>query len=136
MYEPSYDDRANALVFLSAVDEGRDVLAMASNAFVCGKLQNPEKMAGLIGRYAPFAPAIALGFDHVIQSIDGASIALMVPDDVNPQHALPGVVFLGLSLAELAAIETLELAGWHRRRIEIEVLVGAARLKASTFIKK
>jgi len=119
MYQAHYDAGARALLFVDGEKDERDYLTMGTNVFVCGGLMNPAKMGALIGRNAPFAPAIADGYTH--RHIE--SNPFMLPDD-DPAAALLGVVYLGLTAEEVAWVETLELDGGYRRQIPLEVRVG------------
>ncbi|HPQ69428.1 MAG TPA: gamma-glutamylcyclotransferase [bacterium] len=119
MYQAHYDVDARALLFVDGEKNAGDYLTMGINVFVCGGLMNPVRMGGLIGRNAPFAPAIADGYTH--RHVEASPF--MLPDD-DPSAALLGVVYLGLSSAEVARVETLELDGGYRKQIPLEVRVG------------
>ncbi len=116
--------------------EQKDYFDSGHNVFVCGALQNPAKMASVLGRDAPFAPAVSLGFYRETQSINGRNIPFMIDDLGDSRRPLTGVVWVALSDADLGRIEELELAGDLRERIAIEVLVGERRVQAFTYVKK
>ncbi|HPM76867.1 MAG TPA: hypothetical protein PK961_07230 [bacterium] len=130
MYQAHYDADARALLFVDGEKEAGDCLTRGTNVFVCGGLMNPVRMGGLIGRNAPFAPAIADGYTH--RHIE--TIPFLLPDD-DPAAALLGVVYLGLSAEEVAQVETLELDGGYRRKIPLEVRVGDRICPAISYAK-
>ncbi len=134
MYQPVYDARANALIFVDDFVQKRDYLDGDVNVFVCGGLQDPDKMASLIERAAPFAPATAIGFEHIHEDVDNAPVAFMVPSQ-NEHAVLPGVLWLDLKTADLDRIETIELHGNLRRRFNISVRVGAKTVDAITYVR-
>ena len=102
---------------------------------MCGALQNPKKMTALLGRSAPFAPAAAAGYERTVEVICDQPIPLMAPS-ADPSRVLTGVVWFGLTDADLAAIETLELDGGHRQRVNIRVEVGTRSIEAFTYVRK
>jgi hypothetical protein len=104
------------------------------NVFVCGALQSPSKMVPLLGRRAPFAPAVARGYWHTSEKIKEKNIPFMVPSD--PQRVLTGVVWLDLTEQEVRKIETIELDGSFRKSVVIEIQVGDRTIEAITYIKK
>ena len=134
MYQPVYDQRANALIFVDDFVEGQDYLGGEVNVFVCGALQDPDKMASLIDRRAPFAPATAVGFEHIHDQIDGAPVAFMVPSQ-DPHAILTGVLWLDLTPGELERIEALELRGNLRQRGGIVVHVGGKLVDGITYMR-
>lgn len=135
MHRIHYDAEGNTLVFLVPDADAEEVWRGKNNAFVCGALQNPEKMTELLGHPASFAPGLVYGYDHRLIPIDGKQVPLMLPDR-QPSRALSGVIWLNLAAADLAAIEALEMEGNYRTRVDIEVLVGHRRLSACTFVQK
>lgn len=135
MYRPYYDVASNALVFSADEKEASAILSGPGRVYVCGGLQNPDKMRSVLGRPAAFAPAVVTGYraGH-IEVIDGREIPFMIPAD--PAAVLPGVVWLDLSEQDIENIEKFELAGGHRRRITIQAQIGQKHLSAFTYIKK
>ncbi len=133
MYTPSYDAERNALYFVADPHENRDRFAGRINVFVCGGLQNPDKMAAVLGRAAAFAPAMARGFRHDRVNVNGRDMPFMLPAE--PTAALTGVVWLDLSADELAKIEAIELADNLRRRIDLAVHLGHSTLAAISYVK-
>jgi hypothetical protein len=136
VHTPVYDEPANVLIFVAAGDGGRDLFADGARVFVCGSLQNPVKMAALVGREASFAPAIAVGFGWERQQVDGRAVQFMLPSPDEPERFLPGVVWLGLSEPERRAVEEFELADGLRRGVAVAVRVGLRAIEATTFVKK
>ncbi len=136
MYEAHYDPDVQALTFVDADDSGTPG---AHAVFVCGALQDPTKMAELTGRRPPFQCGAVAGYVRGTEEIDGNEIPLMVPavpvDDEGPR-VLTGVLWIELSDADLAAIESLELAGGYREQIKTEVTVGDETALALTYVKK
>jgi len=135
MHRIHYDPEGNTLVFLDEASDAEQVWQGKINAFVCGALQDPEKMTELLGHPAPFAPGVVYGYDHRVVHIDGQQVPLMLPDR-QPNRALTGIIWLNLTAADLAAIESLEMEGNYRLRVDIEVLAGHHRLSACTFVQK
>jgi hypothetical protein len=136
MYRPVYSNEYSALHFRSGTSSADDVFSSGSNVFVCGALQNPDRMSKLLGFEAPFAPAAASGYRRSVETIDGREIPFMVPDERDPLSVLTGVVWLGLDGGSLERIESLELEGGYRRRIVIEARIGELDLTAYTYVKK
>lgn len=132
---PLYHSGYSTLVFFAQPADPKHLLSGKINVFVCGALQNPDKMNSVINRAAPFTPAAVGGFKRITESIDDAAIPFMVPSE-NLDEILTGILWLDLSEQELSKIEGLELNGDFRKRIEIEVCVGQARLPAFTYVKK
>lgn len=135
MYRPHYDAAAQALYFLPDGMEERGCLQGRRNVFVCGALQYPEKMNALLGREAPFAPAVVVGYKRGAALVGGTEHPFMVPSGGEPRRVLTGILWLNLSEAELARIETLELKGDMRRPITVEALLGERAVKAVTYIR-
>ncbi|MBI9086370.1 MAG: gamma-glutamylcyclotransferase [Desulfobacterales bacterium] len=136
MYRPIYVPEASALVF--AADSFRKGLGWFSatiNVFVCGALQDPEKMRSLLGLAPAFAPAAVTGYRRSEETIDGKTIPLMIPASDTPAQILTGVVWLHLSEADLGRIEEIELAGGHRRAAGLKVCIGQLQVAATTYIK-
>ncbi|MDP8257734.1 MAG: gamma-glutamylcyclotransferase family protein [Candidatus Alcyoniella australis] len=104
------------------------------HVFVCGALQNPEKLGALLGRSPAFAPAVVKGYQRGSETIGGVDVAFMLPS-TDPVAVLTGVVWLDLSEQDIELIEGLELAGDLRKRIVIEAVCGELRLKAFTYVK-
>ena len=136
MYEAYYDKEANALLFSEEPVAGKDLFAAGWNVFVCAALQSPAMMRSLIGRAAPFAPAVVRGYRVTSEAIGGREYPFMIPDPDHPHGVLPGVVWLGLDEQDLANIEVLELEKELRRRIEIQVQVGNLHVDAITYLKR
>jgi hypothetical protein len=124
MYEPRYDEQANALFFVDSHTDIREIPASGQRIFVCGSLQNPQKMAGILGREAAFAPAL----------VDGRETPFMIPTPAAPERALPGVVWLNLTEDEKQRIAEIELAGNLRREILLISHLGKNILETASFI--
>ena len=133
-YQPHYHPEHCALLFS---EEGKDTVMFSDriNVFVCGALQNPDKMQSILQRAAPFAPAAVAGYKRTTETIKNAPTPFMVPSE-KPNEILTGILWLDLSEQELKKIEQLELEGGYRKRIEIEVCVGHKRLSALTYVKR
>ncbi|MFC1707987.1 gamma-glutamylcyclotransferase family protein [Planctomycetota bacterium] len=136
MYQPHYDADRWTLFFVDGPLVDKDCFAGERNVFVCGGLQHPDKMAWVSGRNAPFAPAVAIGYRRTWKQVDGKAISFMVPDLDDPRRVLTGVVWLDLSPADIERIEAFELGGGLRQRVEIDVLVGDAVVRAITYVEK
>ncbi len=136
MYEPQYDADSHALFFTDGPRQDRDCFGGALNVFVCGGLQQPDKMNGLIERRPSFAPAVVVGFRRIWKNVGGRDYPLMVPAPEEPDRPLTGVVWLDLTPEDLARIETLELDNNVRKRIDIKVLVGDRLLNAITYVER
>ena len=136
MYEAHYDGESWALLFVDGPRGEKDYLGGESNVFVCGGLQHPEKMAAILGRRAPFAPAVARGFRRAWLGEGSGRVSFMLDSPDEPQRILTGVVWLDLSEEEISRIESVELEGDLRKRIAIEVTVGERTLKAFTYVKR
>jgi hypothetical protein len=134
LYQPHFDATANALFWVTGDQDPRRLVVEPRNVFVCGGLQNPGKIAGLVGRPLSLAAALAPGYVHKTVNVGGKLVPFMMPGD--PKAMLPGVVHFGLSVAEFAAVEQFELAGGLRRRLDLKVLVGKHPTKVITFVKK
>jgi len=134
MYYPCYVPSASTLIFIAEPPEEKDYFGGSINVFVCGALQNPEKMVPILGRPAAFAPAVALGFRCSREIIDGRNIPFMYPDE-DAQKALMGIVWLDLLTDELAHIRAIEMQDQLREEIIVEVLVGDHYVKSISFIK-
>jgi gamma-glutamylcyclotransferase (GGCT)/AIG2-like uncharacterized protein YtfP len=135
MYEPRYAADISALYFTHgpAVE---DIFTRGFRVFVCGALQNPSKMRDVTGQPPAFAPASVAGFKRTTEILDGAEVPFMTPDGKDPTRILTGVVWLNLDQAALDRIESLELGGGYRRRIEITAHVGEMNLTAYTYIRE
>ena len=133
--EARYDAEAWALVFGPLGAEPFEAWQRPHHVFVVAALQDPTRFAELIGRPPPFAPALAYGFRRALLEVAGAQLPFML-EDADPQRALAGTVFLGLGDDELARVDAFELAGEHRRRIELEVTVGQRRVDAVSYVKR
>lgn len=136
MYEPHYDPESYAVLFLPGPPEKVDYLDSGRNIFVCGSLQQPKKMAALVGREAAFAPAVALGYRRLWRKVEGRDVSFMEVDPQNPNRPLTGMVYVGLTDEEVAGVETYELEGGVRRRVTIEVFVGDRRVEALTYLNR
>jgi hypothetical protein len=133
--EARYDAEAWALVFGPEGSQPFEAWGQPHHVFVVAALQDPARFAGLIGRQPPFAPALAYGFRRALLEVSGAQLPFMLEAD-DPQRALAGTVFLGLGDEELERVDAIELAGDHRRRIELEVTVGQRRVDAVSYVKR
>jgi hypothetical protein len=131
-----YDAAANAVVFWPDGAAVRDVLGAAANVFVCGSLQDPAKMRGLLRRHAPFAPAFAPGYTCERHEVNGRPVQFMLPAADATKSSLPGVVWLDLAAADLQAIDAFELGDGLRRKITVTVNVGRRPVTATTYVKK
>ena len=136
MYKPLYDAKASALFFADGETSSKNLPIGKINVFVCGALQNPDKMHSLIGRSAAFAPAAVSGFRRVTKAVAGKLVPFMVPSKSDHAKILTGVVWLDLTDKELTKIESLELDGDLRKRIRLNVRAGERRVEAYTYIKK
>ena len=135
MHEPRYAANFSALYFTDG-PATEDIFNRGMRVFVCGALQNPIKMHDVTGQSPAFAPACVVGYKRTTEIIEGSEVPFMVPDENDPGRILTGVVWLDLDQATLDRIESLELEGGHRRRIEITVHVGELNLTAYTYIRK
>ena len=133
-YFALYDPKGYALVFAASAVDLKTVFEKGRRVFVCGALQNPEKMADLIGRAAAFAPAAVNGYQRNTQIQDGKPIPYMLP--AQPDALLTGVVWLALSQKEFLLIEKLELKGGYRKLVDLNVKTGERVLNAVTYIKR
>lgn len=136
MYRPFYWARHSALYFSTDPAPAERVFSGERNVFVCGALQDPARMAALLGSEPPFAPAVATGYRRSVERVGGEEIPLMVPDPGDPRSVLTGVVWLGLAEASLERIESLELDRGFRKRIAVEVRIGELTLIAYTYVKR
>ena len=136
MYRPHYDAKINALYFLDEAVPETIPPQGGLNIFVCGGLQNPDKMVPLLGRSAPFAPAALKGYKRTSETVQGREIPFMVPDENDPGRVLTGVVWLDLTREERENIETFELAGGLRKREKVRITVGEATIDAMTYLKR
>ena len=135
MHEPHYAPDISALYF-SDGPAPEDIFNQGMRVFVCGALQNPAKMRDVTGQSPAFAPACVAGYKRTTEIIEGNKVPFMVPDTSDPACILTGVVWLNLDQATLDRIESLELGGGFRRRIEITAHVGELNLTAYTYIQK
>jgi hypothetical protein len=136
MHRPFYLAESSALYFSADPIASESVFSGARKVFVCGALQDPEKMSALLGSAPPFAPAVAVGYRRTVERIGSEDIPFMVPDTDDPGNALTGVVWLDLSAEDLERIESLELDRGFRKRIGIEVRVGERRVSAYSYVKR
>ena len=134
-FEARYDAEAWALVFGPIGSEPFTAWQQPHHVFVIAALQDPDRWTELIGRYPPFAPALAYGFRRALLEVSGKHLPFMLEAD-DPQRTLAGTVFLGLDDDELERVNAFELAGDHRRRIELEVAVGKRRVDAVSYVKR
>jgi len=135
MYKPFYDAINSTLIFIDEANETYDFPGGQNNVFVCGALQDPEKMGQVLGHAAPFAPGVVRRYGRGTEHIGGRKIPFMLPA-ADPTAMLTGIVWLDLSESDISKIEALELKGNLRKRTEIQVHVGDKILHAMTFIKK
>jgi hypothetical protein len=136
VYDAYYDPESWSLVFIPGPREERDYFGGDTNVFVCGGLQHPEKMASIVGRRLPFAPAVARGFRRAWLDAGTEKVSFMHACPEEPERILTGVVWLGLSEKEIGRIESFELKGELRRRIAVDVAVGERTVKAFTYVKR
>ena len=136
MYTPRYDEKANALFFAEASVDLSEIPTGGYSVFVCGSLQNPQKMAELIGREAPFAPAVVFGFRHENLEIGGRSIPFMLPAPEAPERVLTGIAWLALSMEELDRIASVELADNFRQKILLTSHLGSKELQIISFTRR
>jgi len=134
-FEARYDGEAWALVFGPVGSAPFEAWRRPHHVFVVAALQDPGRWPELIGRQPPFAPALAYGFRRALLEVSGTQIPFMLETD-DPQRALAGTVFLGLDDDELGRVDAFELAGDHRRRIELEVAVGERRVDAVSYVRR
>jgi hypothetical protein len=135
MYEPRYAADFSALYFADG-PATEDIFTAGTRVFVCGALQNPSKMQDLTGQTPAFAPACVAGYKRTTEILDGNKVPFMVPDENDPARILTGIVWLNLDQTTLDRIESLELGGGFRQRIEITAHVGEMNLTAYTYIRK
>lgn len=136
MYIAVYAVQHSALYFSSDSVPPERVFSGVYNVFVCGALQDPARISALLGVEPPFAPAAVMGYRRAVERIDGAEIPFMVPDRDDPRRVLTGVVWLDLGKASLERIESLELAGGHRKRVAIEARIGELVIGAHSYVKR
>ncbi len=136
MYKPYYDKDASTLVFIDGNDIRENYFYGRINVFVCGSLQNPEKMSSILGESVPFATAAVSGYKRSTEIIDGKEIPFMIPSTDEPWVILTGIVWLDLSDELLNRIESIELDGNYRHAVSIDVQAGERKLRAVTYIKK
>ena len=136
MYAPIYSVQHSALYFSSDPARGESVFSGERNVFVCGALQDPAKMSGLLGLEPSFAPAATVGYRRTVERIVGKDVPFMVPDRDDPRGILTGIAWLDLTSASLEKIEALELEGGFRKRITVEVRAGELRLTAYTYVNR
>ena len=134
MYKPFFITETACLIFVSEGTDAGSLLSGTNNIFVCGGLQNPEKMSSSLGREAAFAPAAVCGYERTSEVRDGKEIPFMAPCE-NDSGILTGVVWLDLTDEDVSKIEGFELAGNYRKRIEIHVQAGERAVPAFTFVK-
>ena len=134
-FEAHYDPDAWALVFAPTDQAPFQGWEEGYHVFLVAALQDPGRWPSLLGRQPAFAPALAYGFRRARLDVGGELLSFMLEAD-DPQRALSGTLLLGLSPAELERIDTVELAGGHRRRIELEVAVGERRVDAVSYLKR
>jgi hypothetical protein len=134
VYRPLYDVPSRALLFIAGPATKRDYLDGKINVFVCGALQSPDKMTPLLGRNAPFVPAVARGYWQTTIEVNGKRVPMMTETD--REHLLTGVVWLDVTEEEVGKIEVFELAGNLRKRIAIDIQVGDKVVKAITYMKR
>lgn len=133
-YHAAYDAARWSLVHLPAGHDGPPPWQTGTHVFVCAALQDPERMRDLTGRALPFAPAVVRGYRRAMLDVGAGPMPFMLPS-TDRGDPLPGTVFLGLSDAEVRGVEGYELAGDHRRRVDVEVRVGERLVRAITFVR-
>jgi hypothetical protein len=136
MYRPFYSPEYSALYFSTEPVSAESVFSGGCNVFVCGALQDPARISGLLGLEPAFAPAVATGYRRTLERIEGEDIPFMARDPVDPPSVLTGVVWLDLAGEDLERIESLELDRGFRKRITIEARIGELQLSAFTYVRK
>ena len=130
-----YDEIAQVLVFVPRGEPAPVLSSSSRRVFVCGGLQNPVKMASVLGRARPFVPCAVTGFVRSVQNVDGAAVPFMQPDNSDPAPVMTGVAWLELSEEDARAIERFELAGGLRTAIDLVVTAGKETLRAVSYIR-
>jgi hypothetical protein len=105
-----------------------DILDDPCAVFVWGELMSHEFVKGIIGRTPCFAPATALGYAR-----------RRTPDFfamTEKQGAcVQGVVLLGLTASETAALDKFESLGTVMRKSTTTVLIGQKKRKTRIYLK-
>lgn len=101
--------------------------------FVCGSLMDPDIVAHVVGRRIAMAPALAMGYSRGYEEVDGKQMHFMRRD---PGAVLPGMALLGLGEQELARLEKFEQCPDVRERVDIELRIGDATVRARTYLQK
>lgn len=135
MHRAIYFSEHQFLVFVPEGFKDSFDLPHGHCVFVCGALQNPEKMESLLGHAAAFAPALVQGFRRGAETIDGRSVPFMLPHEA-PDAALSGVIWLGLGDDDLVAVESLELKDGLRERMTVKARCGERTFTALTYFKR
>lgn len=136
MYTPHYDPDSHTLVFADGPPQPETWFSGRRNVFVCGALQHPDRMTAIIGRRAPFAPAVALGYRRTSKTIGGRSVGFMIPDPTAPGRPLGGVIWLDLTAPEVERVRRVELAENLREEIVIDIGVGDRQVRAATYVER
>jgi hypothetical protein len=136
VYRPFYSPEYSCLYFATEGLSAERIFSGSRNVFVCGALQDPAKISALLDAQPPFAPAVATGYERVVEPIGGEEIPFMVPGADHPHGVLTGVVWLDLSAEGVERIDSLELERGFRKKVPIEVRLGERTLAAFTYVKR
>lgn len=109
-----------------------DVIA-GDAVFVTGKLMDPEFVHDVVGRFLPFSPALAKGFERA-ERREGEKIMLLLQP--NPADAVVGVLLLQLAQSDLQRLDAFEQVPSLRQRTLIRVSAGTCERTAYTFLPK
>jgi Gamma-glutamyl cyclotransferase, AIG2-like len=131
-----YDESASTLVFSGKISPDKNPFSGKINVFVCGALQNPEKMNSVLGQTPIFAGGAVTGYHRGTELINGNKIPFMKPAVNHPSRILTGIIWLDLSKESLKKIEEIELEGDYRKPLHIPVQTGELVIDAITYVKK
>ncbi len=136
MYKPNYDSKASTLIFEDIHSKEKNHFSGKINVFVCGGLQNPERMESLLGIKASFAIGAVNGYYRNSEFVAGQEIPFMKPSPDKPNLILTGVVWLNLTKKSLHLIDGIELKGNHRKATQLQIQIGEVKVIATTYVKK
>ncbi len=105
-----------------------EILDDPDAVFVWGELMSHKFVKGIIGRTPCFAPATAVGFARR-RTPDFFSMA------EKPGACVHGVVLLGLTTGETAALDNFESLGTVMRKSTATVLIGQKKRKTRIYLK-
>ncbi|HYD46772.1 MAG TPA: gamma-glutamylcyclotransferase family protein [Terriglobales bacterium] len=97
--------------------------------FVYGTLRDPELVRDLTGSYFDRVPAVLHGYRRIEMPRRYPWI-----EEADADHAVEGVLLLGLDPPALTTIDTYECLGELYRRIEVEVSAGATLRRCFTYV--